>query len=61
MLGIRHFVKKIGNPLRAEIVLLQHFTDRRRVRFGWDRRYAEMEFGLRWDPIFYRHLAPCRN
>ncbi len=56
MLGIDAFIRRAGNLFKAEALLMQHFAERRRVRFGWDRRYAEMEFGLRWDPVLHRHL-----
>ena len=61
MLGMKAFVRSVGSPLKAETILMQHFANRRRLRFGWDRRYAEMEFGLHWDPIFHRHLEIGRE
>jgi hypothetical protein len=59
MLGIGTFMKRIGNPLEAERVLMRHFADKRKVRCGWDRQYAQMVFGLKWDPVFHRHLNRC--
>jgi len=56
MLGIGTFMKRIGNPLQAERVLMSHFANKRKMRCGWDRQYAQMVFGLKWDPVFHRHL-----
>jgi len=57
MLGIGTFMRRIGNPFQAEMVLMSHYADQRKARCGWDRQYAHMVFALKWDPIFHRHLA----
>lgn len=56
MLSIRSLVKRVGNPIQAEAVLLQHYSAKQQVRYRWDRRYAAMEFVLRWAPVFRRHV-----
>jgi hypothetical protein len=57
MLSVRRLVEMVGNPIRAEVVLLEHYAAKQRVRRQWDRRYAAMDFVLRWAPLFRRHLA----
>jgi hypothetical protein len=56
MWSVQKLVRAIGHPIQAEAVLLQHYAAKKQVRFHWDRRYAAMEFVLRWAPLFRRHL-----
>ncbi len=55
MLSIRSLIDLVGNPLRAQTVLLQHYVAKQQSRHHWDRRYAAMTFVLRWAPVFRRH------
>jgi hypothetical protein len=57
MLSIRKLVEQVGSPLQAEVVLLQHYTAKQQARLHWDRRYAAMEFVLRWALVFRRHAG----
>ena len=57
MLSVRNLVQRIGDPLKAEIVLLKHYTHKQQARHQWDKRYAAMEFVLRWAPLFRRHAG----
>ena len=57
MTGIGTFIRRFNDPLQAERVLMQHFAQKAQSRFGWDRRYAHMQFVLHWAPLFRRHAA----
>ena len=57
MWSVNKLVKRIGHPIRAEVVLLQHYTAKQQARHNWDRRYAAMQFVARWAPRFRRHLG----
>ncbi len=55
MLGIGTFIRRFPDPLQAELILMQHFAVRKKALLGWDRRYAHMQFVLKWAPVFRRH------
>lgn len=55
MLGISKFIQGFSDPLQAELVLMQHFAAKKKALCGWDRRYAHMQFVLKWGPVFRRH------
>lgn len=57
MWSVGKLVKRIGHPIRAEVILLQHYTAKQQARYNLDRRYAAMEFVMRWAPLFRRHLT----
>lgn len=57
MLSIKKLVSQVGDPIRAEVVLLQHYAAKQQARYHWDRRYATMDFVLRWAPLFRRHIG----
>ena len=57
MWTVQRLVKTVGHPIRAEVLLMQHYTAKQQARYSWDRRYAAMEFVMRWAPLFRRHLA----
>jgi hypothetical protein len=56
MLSIKSLVRIVGDPIRAEVVLLQHYAAKKQARDRWDRRYAAMQFVMRWAPVFRRHV-----
>jgi hypothetical protein len=56
MWSVRKLVKEVGHPIQAEALLLQHYAAKKKARLNWDRRYAAMDFVLRWAPLFRRHL-----
>lgn len=57
MLGIGTFIRRFSDPLQAERVLMDHFAQQAKARYGWDRRYAHMQFVMRWAPLFRRHTS----
>lgn len=58
MLGIGKFIQRFRDPLQAELVLMQHFATKKKALYSWDRRYAHMQFVLKWAPVFRRHTLP---
>jgi hypothetical protein len=58
MLPIGKFIQRFRDPLQAELVLMQHFAAKKKALCGWDRRYAHMQFVLKWAPVFRRHVIP---
>ena len=57
MWSVKKLVVAVGDPIRAEAVLLQHYAAKQQLRRQWDRRYAAMDFVMRFAPAFRRHLA----
>jgi len=56
MWSVRKLVVAIGHPIQAEALLLKHYAAKQQARQHWDRRYAAMDFVMRWAPLFRRHL-----
>jgi hypothetical protein len=61
MLGIGKFIRRYPDPLEAELVLMHHYAVKQKALHSWDRRYAHMQFVLRWAPVFRRHALPAPN
>ncbi len=56
MWSVKKLVTAVGDPIKAEAVLLQHYAAKQQIRRRWDRRYAAMDFVMRYAPAFRRHL-----
>ena len=57
MWTVKRLVTTIGHPMRAEFLLIQHYTAKQQARYHWDRHHAAMDFVIRWAPLFRRHLT----
>jgi hypothetical protein len=58
MLGVGHFIRRFETPLQAEMVLMHHYAAKQKALHQWDRRYAHLQFVMKWAPLFRRHIAP---
>ncbi|HVO32794.1 MAG TPA: hypothetical protein VMU17_02695 [Elusimicrobiota bacterium] len=61
MLGLGTYIRKFRTPVQAELALMKHYAQRQRERRGWERRYAHMQFVLRWAPVFRRHVPAAER
>ena len=57
MIGIGTFIRRFESPVQAELLLMQHYAAKRKRLADWDRRYAHMQFVLKWAPVFRRHAT----
>ena len=56
MFTVRQLIEAVGNPIRAESVLMGHYTHKKALISRWDKRYAQMNFISRWAGIYRRHV-----
>jgi hypothetical protein len=40
------------------MVLMHHYAAKQKALYQWDRRYAHLQFVIKWAPVFRRHSAP---
>ena len=57
MLGVGVYIRRFPDALQAEVALMNHHATKMKAVAQWDRRYAHMQFVLKWGPVFRRHVA----
>jgi hypothetical protein len=61
MLGVGKFIHRFDTPLQAEMVLMHHYAAKQKALHQWDRRYAHLQFVMKWAPLFRRHIVATEH
>ena len=61
MLGVGTFIRRFESMLQAEMTLMQHYAAKQRALHAWDRRYAHLQFVIKWAPRFRLHHSPASS